>query len=179
MMNERDYKKVKELCDDKRAARKAGFSLMDIDVFIQKQKLIGKWYSSGDIAEIYMAYMLGAFQTVADRYINVKFFEKEDIMGADFIISLSPVETKYIQMKFAKKNDQTYSKYITVVEIGPDKSFTGKNELKNRPGSSALFDFLVLSGIYTEDEEEVLYSIFDEHPEIDALCKKVWSKITG
>ena len=82
-------------------------------------------------------------------------------------------------MKFAKKNDQTYSKYITVVEIGPDKSFTGKNELKNRPGSSALFDFLVLSGIYTEDEEEVLYSIFDEHPEIDALCKKVWSKITG
>ena len=168
MNNEVFYQKMNELCSLKRFALKHGQALKKPG---KLQKEISVTYlSAGDVAEIWMAYMLGLFSAIAEDGLKVYITTSLDKEGVDFCLKRFKSQS-YLQMKFCKKNDRIYPSDIKVVELGGAKSFSGINELDPMNGNEALYNLLIASGLYDEDE---IYDIFEKHSWFEPTCNEVW-----
>ena len=171
MTNETFNAKMNELCYLKRFALKHGQALRKPD---RVQKEISVTYmSAGDVAEIWMAYMLGLFSAIAEDGLRVFITTSLDREGVDFCLKRFKSQS-YIQMKFCKHNDKIYSDDIKVVELGAAKGFSGRNELPSMNGNEALYNLLFESGLYDEDE---IYLIFESRRWFETVCKDVWKLI--
>lgn len=171
MTNETFNKKMNELCALKRFALKQGQALRKPD---RVQKEISVTYlSAGDVAEVLMAYMLGLFSAIAGDGLRVFITTSLDKEGVDFCLKRFKSQA-YMQMKFCKHNDRIYPSDIKVVELGGAKSFSGLNELDPMNGNEALYNLLIKSGLYDEDE---IYDIFERHDWFEPTCNEVWRLI--
>lgn len=156
---------------DKYRAFKLGKSQEPVSAL---QKLISVTdYPSGDVAEIVMAYMLGLFcSSRTDLYVAMTV--SMDKKGVDFMLTRFREYNYPIQMKFNKKNERAYAPGITVVELGPDRLFTGEKYLDPEAGNQALLRMLTECGAY---EEEELFDFFDESEGIEELLIAAWRLI--
>ena len=171
MDNETFNKKMNELCYLKRFALKQGQALRKPD---RVQKEISVTYmSAGGVAEIWMAYMLGLFSAIAEDGLRVFITTSLDREGVDFCLKRFKSQA-YMQMKFCKKNDRIYPDDIRVVELGGAKGFSGLNELPSMNGNEALYNLLIASGLYDEDE---IYDIFEKQDWFEPTCNEVWRLI--
>ena len=171
MTNEKFYQKMKELCYLKRFALKEGQTLQKPKNV--QDKISVTYLSAGDVAEIWMAYMLGLFSAIADDGLRVFITTSLDREGVAFCLKRFKSQS-YIQMKFCKHNDKIYSDDIKVVELGAAKGFSGRNELPSMNGNEALYNLLFESGLYDEDE---IYLIFESRRWFETVCKDVWKLI--
>ena len=171
MTNETFNGKMNELCFLKRFALKQGQSLRKPD---RVQKEISVTYlAAGDVAEIWMAYMLGLFSAIADDGLRVFITTSLDMEGVDFCLKRFKSQS-YMQMKFCKRNDKIYPDDVKVVELGATKWFSGLNELDPMNGNEALYNLLIKSGLYDEDE---IYDIFEKQDWFEPTCNEVWRLI--
>lgn len=171
MNNENFYKKMKELCSLKRFALKQGQALKKPGNV--RREISVTYLSAGDVAEIWMAYMLGLFSAIADDGLRVFITTSLDREGVDFCLKRFKSQA-YLQMKFCKHNDRIYPDDIRVVELGGAKGFSGLNELDSMNGNEALYNLLLESGLYDEDE---IYDIFERQDWFEKTCKEVWKLI--
>lgn len=171
MTNEVFNQKMNELCTLKRFALKQGQALKKPGN-IQKEISV-TYLSAGDVAEVWVAYMLGLFSAIADDGLRVFITTSLDREGVDFCLKRFKSQS-YIQMKFCKHNDRMYSDDIKVVELGGAKRFSGLNELDPMNGNEALYNLLIKSGLYDEDE---IYDIFERQDWFEPTCNEVWRLI--
>lgn len=171
MTNEKFYQKMKELCYLKRFALKEGQALKKPGK-VQKEISI-TYLSAGDVAEVWMAYMLGLFSAIAGDGLRVFITTSLDKEGVDFCLKRFKSQA-YMQMKFCKHNDRIYPSDIQVVELGGAKGFSGLNELEPMNGNEALYNLLIASGLYDEDE---IYDIFEKQSWFEPTCNEVWRLI--
>ena len=171
MTNETFNSKMNELCFLKRFALKQGQALKK-PRNVQKEISV-TYLSAGDVAEVWMAYMLGLFSAIAGDGLRVFITTSLDKEGVDFCLKRFKSQA-YMQMKFCKHNDRIYSDDIKVVELGAAKGFSGKNELPSMNGNEALYNLLFESGLYDEDE---IYLIFESQRWFETACKDVWKLI--
>lgn len=162
---------MKEFADLKYKGFRLGKSREPVSAL---QKLISVTdYPSGDVAEIVMAYMLGLFcSSRTDLYIAMTV--SMDKKGVDFMLTRFREYNYPIQMKFNKRNERAYAPGITVVELGPDRLFTGEKYLDPEAGNQALLRMLTECGAY---EEEELFDFFDESEGIEELFIAAWRLI--
>lgn len=171
-MNKEKFEKIlKELCTLKRFAIKEGQSKNDPSEVFKKISMTD--FTSGDVAEILMGYMLGLFSAIADDNLRIYVTTSLDKEGVDFCLKRFRQEY-YVQMKFCKRNTKVYSSYIQVVEVGACSAFKGLTQLRPMGGSEALYTLLLGSGAYDEDE---IYDIFESCQGFEDKCKKVWALI--
>ena len=171
-MDELEFlKKMQELCSLKRFALKEGQALCSPDA--TRKKVSVTYMSAGYVAEVWMAYMLGLFSTIADDGLKVYITTSLDKKGIDFCLKRFKSQA-YIQMKFCKHNIQIYSSDIKVVELGAAKDFFGQNEVERMNGNNALYKLLLESELYDEDE---IYSIFASQDWFEETCIDVWKLI--
>ena len=171
MTNEKFYQKMKELCYLKRFALKEGQTLQKPENV--QNKISVTYLSAGDVAEIWMAYMLGLFSAIAEDGLKVFITTSLDKEGVDLCLKRFKSQA-YMQMKFCKRNDKIYPSDIKVVELGATKGFSGLNELDPMNGNDALYKLLIKSGLYDEDE---IYLIFESQDWFETACKNVWKLI--
>ena len=171
MTNEKFYQKMKELCYLKRFALKEGQALQNPENV--QNKISVTYLSAGDVAEIWMAYMLGLFSAIAEDDLKVFITTSLDKEGVDFCLKRFKSQA-YMQMKFCKRNDKIYPSDIKVVELGATKGFSGLNELDPMNGNEALYNLLIKSGLYDEDE---IYDIFEKQDWFEPTCNEVWRLI--
>ena len=138
-----------------------------------QNKISVTYLSAGDVAEIWMAYMLGLFSAIAEDGLKVFITTSLDKEGVDFCLKRFKSQA-YMQMKFCKRNDKIYPSDIKVVELGATKGFSGLNELDPMNGNDALYKLLIKSGLYDEDE---IYLIFESQDWFETACKNVWKLI--
>lgn len=173
MTNETFNQKMKELCELKRFAIKHGAAQSSPE---KLRKIISTTtLAAGDVAEIWMSYMLGYFSSISDDNLRIFVTTGLDRDGIDFCLKRFRSEY-YVQMKFCKHNTRSYPEYVKVVEVGGWKGFAGKNELPAYLGNYALFYILAESGAYDEEE---LYAIFEANPNLVKICDEVWTYIKG
>ena len=170
-MTEKINNEIKELCELKRLARKEGQAWSSPNKI--REAISTTDLPSGDVAEIWMMYMLGLFSVIADDGLKIYATSALDKEGTDFLLRRSGMEF-HVQQKFCVKNKKYYPSYIKVVEVGAWKGFEGLTELPSCTGSYAVFRILEESGAYDEEE---LYDLFEENEEFVQLCNKVWTYI--
>ena len=171
MNNEVFNQKMNELCTLKRFALKQGQALKK-PWNVQKEISV-TYLSAGDVAEVWVAYMLGLFSAIADDGLRVFITTSLDKEGVDFCLKRFKSQA-YMQMKFCKRNDKIYPSDIKVVELGATKGFSGLNELDPMNGNEALYNLLIASGLYDEDE---IYDIFEKQDWFEPTCNEVWRLI--
>ena len=170
-MNEKVNKEIKDLCEFKRLARKEGQARNLPDKLREMIKATS--FPSGDVAEIWMVYMLGLFSVIAEDGLKIYTTVALDKEGTDFLLRRFDMNF-HVQQKFCIKNKKYYPPHIRVVEVGAWKGFNGLTELPSCTGSYAVFRILEESGAYDEEE---LYDIFEENEEFVKLCNEVWTYI--
>ena len=171
-MDELEFlKKMQELCFLKRLAIKEGQLLNEPDKI--RKKISVTHLASGDVAEIWMSYMLGLFSATANDGLRIYVTTALDKEGVDFCLKRFRFNY-YVQMKFCKHNTKPYPDYIKVVEVAGGSNFQGKTEFPHTLGKYAVFQLLFESGAYDEDE---LYDIFDGNKAFTNTCNKVWDYI--
>lgn len=162
---------LKELCAFKRFAIKEGQSKNSPSEVFKRISVTD--FTSGDVAEILMAYMLGLFSAIADDNLRIYVTTSLDKEGVDFCLKRFRQEY-YVQMKFCKHNTKVYPSYVKVVEVGAWRGFKGWTQLPVMGGNEALYSLLVESGAYDEDE---IYDIFESCPGFEDECRKIWVHI--
>ena len=162
---------LKELCAFKRFAIKEGQSKNSPSEVFKKISVTN--FTSGDVAEILMAYMLGLFSAIADDNLRIYVTTSLDKEGVDFCLKRFRQEY-YVQMKFCKHNTRIYPSYVKVVELGAWRGFKGLTQLSAMGGNEALFRLLLESDAYDEDE---LYDIFESVSDFETICREVWTHI--
>lgn len=132
-------------------------------------------YTSGDLAEIVLAYMLGIFCAYhSDLYVAMT--ANLDKNGVDFMLTRFRKYNYPIQVKFNKENDHFYSDDITVVELGGDfDSFRATRYIDAMRGDYALFLVLIECDAYNEEE----VCDFLEIEGIADLLKEAWRIIVN
>lgn len=170
-MTNKVNRQIQELCEFKRFARKEGQAWNSPNKIREMIKATD--FPSGDVAEVWMVYMLGLFSVIADDGLKIYTTTALDKEGTDFLLKRFGMDF-HIQQKFCIKNKKYYPSHIRVVEIGAWKGFEGLTELPSCTGSYAVFRILEESGAYDEEE---LYDLFEENEEFVQLCNKVWTYI--
>ena len=163
--------RMKEFADLKYKGFRLGKNRSELS---ELQKLIAVTdYPSGDVAEIVMAYMLGLFCSFrTDLYVAMT--ASMDKNGVDFMLTRFSEYNYPVQVKFNRKNERVYAPGITVVELGPDRLFSGKKYLDPEAGNLVLLHMLTECGAY---EEEELFDFFDESEGIEELFIAAWRLI--
>ena len=166
-MEQKVWKILMKFSDIKRKA-------MQLSSIEDLKKLIAKTdYPSGDVAEIVMCFMLGNLCRAYDDGLRVFVSASSDRDGVDFCLRRFK-RNYYIQLMWNKKNDRVYPGHITVVEVGAGMSFSGERYLPKMNGRRALYEVLVNSIAYDEDE---FYDIEDNYPDFMDMCDEAWNLI--
>jgi len=169
MMNFDEH--MRKFANDKYRAFKLGKDRADL---AELQDLIAVTdYPSGDVAEIVMAYMLGLFCSFrTDLYASMT--ANMDKRGVDFMLTRFRKYNYPIQMKFNKDDDRIYDSSISVIKLGPDRTFLGQRYLNTDAGNQALLRMLTECGAY---EEEEIFDSFEENEGLEDLLIKAWRLI--
>lgn len=159
----------------KRAARDAGRQGILFTDFAKSSGLQYTEFNSGLIAEVVEAWMLGYFMSLGNTGLKVDISDYLDHKRkADFKLSRYGKES-LVQVKFNNDEDFALPDDVTLMKFGPDPDvFIGVRYLPPMRGNEVLYQILVESGLYSENE---VYDLFEEKPDFEGLIKGAWRYI--